>query len=335
MTLVNISPINRCVAVFLVLLGGCAASPPATPVERSGVIHGKEFVIRQAEAGDTWDQLAETYLEDKSKGWLIADFNKANEIVPGQQIVIPLVHPNPVGVYASGYQTVTILCYHRFGPIKSKMVMTPEDFDKQMTYLKKNGYRVISLSNIHSFLKGDSVLPQRAIVITIDDGYRSSYDIAYPILKKHGFPATLFVYSDFIGSTDALSWSEIKEMVNSGLIDIQPHSKTHTSLTKQLPNEDLSGRLERIDEEIRIPTHQIRKMLGLPLHTFAYPFGDTDDFLISKLKSANYKAAVTVHAGGNTAFAYPFKLKRTMIYGNRDMSTFIGNLKVFTPENLK
>ena len=180
------------------------------------------------------------------------------------------------------------------------------------------------------------MLPQRAIVITIDDGYRSSYDIAYPILKKYDFPATLFVYSDFIGSRgDALGWSEMKEMINSGLVDIQPHSKTHSSLIKRLPNEGPYARAERIDEEIRIPTQQIRRILGLPLHTFAYPFGDTDEFLISKLKSANYRAGVTVHSGGNPAFSYPFKLRRTMIYGDRDMNTFISNLKEFVTENLK
>jgi peptidoglycan/xylan/chitin deacetylase (PgdA/CDA1 family) len=329
------SPINRYLAFFLIFLGGCAALPPDALVEGSGVIRGKEYVIHRVEAGDTLARLADLYLKDRSKGWLIADFNNANEIEPGQQIVIPLIHPNPIGVYVSGYQTVMILCYHRFGPNKSRMVITPEDFDRQMTYLKKNGYHVIPLSSVHSFFKGESVLPQRAIVITIDDGYRSSYDIAYPILKKYDFPATLFVYSDFIGSGDALGWSEMKEMINSGLVDIQPHSKTHSSLIKRLPNESPYARAERIDEEIRIPTQQIRRILGLPLHTFAYPFGDTDEFLISKLKSANYRAGVTVHAGGNPAFSYPFKLRRTMIYGDRDMNTFISNLKVFVTENLK
>jgi peptidoglycan/xylan/chitin deacetylase (PgdA/CDA1 family) len=284
---------------------------------------------------DTWASLADTYLRDKNKGWLIADFNKSDEIVSGQQIVIPLVHPNPMGVYSSGYQTVMILCYHRFGPNKSKMVITPENFDAQMAYLKKHGYRVIPLSSIHSFLKGEAALPQRAVVITIDDGYRSSHDIAYPILKKYNFPATMFIYSDFAGSKDALGAIQMKEMIESGLVDIQPHSKTHTSMAKRLANESNEAYRKRVDEEIRIPGLQIRKGLGLPLHTFAYPYGESNEFMISQLKNAGYGAGVTVIAGGNPAFAYPFKLRRTMIYGDRDMDTFIRNLRVFTTENLR
>ena len=328
--------VRYCLAFFfMMLLAGCAATSPSSFADKPSVIYGEQYVIHIAESGDTWVQLAETYLNDRSKDWMIADFNNGNEILPGQQIVIPRIHPNPVGVYSSGYQTITILCYHRFGSNKSKMVMTAEDFDGQMTYLKNNGYHVISLSSIHSFFKGESPLPRRAVAITIDDGYRSSYDIAYPILKKHKFPATLFVYSDFIGSGDALRWNEMKEMVSSGLIDIQPHSKTHVSLAKRLPSENADNYLKRIEEEIRVPAQQIKKILRRPLHTFAYPFGDTSEFLISRLKSANYSAGVTVNPGGNPAFSYPFKLRRTMIYGDRDMITFIGNLKVFTPENLK
>jgi peptidoglycan/xylan/chitin deacetylase (PgdA/CDA1 family) len=319
---------------LLVFLAGCAAvSPPA--VEKPGVVRGDEYVVHTAEPGDTWGGLADIYLKDRSKEWLIADFNKTDEITPGQQVVIPLVHPNPVGVFTSGYQTVMILCYHRFGQSKSRMVISPDDFDAQLEYLKKNGYRVIPLASIHAFLRGEAPLPQRAVVITIDDGYRSSYDFAYPILRKYDFPATLFVYSDFTGSRDALGWNEMRNMVASGLIDIQTHSKTHASMTKRLPNESAESYRSRVEDEIRIPGQQIRRMLGLPLHTFAYPFGDTDEFLISQLKNADYRAGVTVQAGGNPAFAYPFRLRRTMIYGDRDMAAFTRSLKIFTMENLK
>ncbi len=319
----------------VVIFGGCASVPQPVAALKSAIVHGKEYVVHTAEKGDTWTDLADAYLKDKSKDWLVADFNKTGEIIPGQQIIIPLVHPNPIGIYSSGYQTVMILCYHRFGRNKSRMVMTPDDFDNQMAYLQKNGYRVIPLSSIHSFLKGEAALPRKAVVITIDDGYRSSYDWAYPILKKYNFPATLFIYSDFVGSKDALSWNELKEMVKSELVDIQPHSKTHASMSKRLPNESTEAYQKRVAEEIRIPSQQIRKVLGLPLHTFAYPFGDTNDFLVSQLKNADYSAAVTVKAGGNAAFANPFMLRRTMIYGDRDMASFAGSLRNFTAEDLK
>ena len=72
------------------------------------------------------------------------------------------------------------------------------------------------------------------MVITIDDGYRSTYEVAFPVLKRHSFPATVFLYSDFVGAGDALTWAQMKEMTQSGLIDIQPHSKSHANLTLKL-----------------------------------------------------------------------------------------------------
>ena len=59
------------------------------------------------------------------------------------------------------------------------------------------------------------------MVITIDDGYESTYRHAFPILKRHGFPATVFVYTDFLGGGDALTWPQLQEMSASGLIDVQ------------------------------------------------------------------------------------------------------------------
>ena len=319
---------------IVVLLAGCAGTP-SEPRNVLSVLRGEEFIVHRAVPGDTWASLAETYLKDRNREWVIADFNKTAEITPGQEVIVPLVHPNPIGVYRSGYQTVTILCYHRFGPNRAKMGITGEDFDAQMAYLEKHGYRVVPLSSIHAFLKGKEALPQRAVVLTIDDGYRSSYSTAFPILKKYNFPATLFIYSDFVGSGDALGWKELREMTASGLIDVQPHSKTHASMVKRPASEAGEAYRKKIEEEIRAPAQQIRKMLGLPLHTFAYPFGDTNELIISQLKSAGYDAGVTVQAGGNPAFAYPFRLRRTMIYGDRDMGAFIRSLRVFTAENLQ
>ena len=85
-----------------------------------------------------------------------------------------------------------------------------------MEYLARNGYRVIPLAQLARFLDGKEPLPRKSVVITIDDGYRSTYEIAYPILKKYGFPATVFLYSDFVGAADAMTWAQMKEMVALG-----------------------------------------------------------------------------------------------------------------------
>lgn len=321
----------------LLLASGCAQTrlledkaPPQSDVAR-----GKEYVVLTAKQNDTFQSLASQYLGDKSKGWMLADFNKTEKVVAGQQIVIPLVHPNPVGVYSDGYQTVPILTYHRFGSKRERMVVTSEAFTSQMAYLRDNGYRVIPLSSLLPFLKGEAALPQRSVVITLDDGYRSSHEIAYPILKKFGFPATIFIYSDFVGARDAMSWGAMRDMTASGLIDFQPHSKSHPHLAHRQRQESSGAYQARIAEEIKAPGQKIHQQLGQPLYSFAYPYGETNDLIIAELKDNNYQLGVTVHTGGNPAFAYPFRLRRTMIYGDRDLDSFAKTLEVFKQQTLR
>jgi peptidoglycan/xylan/chitin deacetylase (PgdA/CDA1 family) len=335
---------SRLSLLLLLLAGGCAqrgpvAEPPPAlkrpPVAAPGVALGKEYVVVTATPRDTFQSLASQYLGDRNKDWQIADFNKSERAVPGQKIVIPLVHPNPVGVYPDGYQTVPILCYHRFGNKRDRMVVTPEAFAAQMTYLRDNGYRVIPLSSLPAFLNGEAPLPKRSVVITIDDGYQSSHDIAYPILRKFGFPATIFIYSDFMNARDAMDWDEMRQMAASGLIDFQPHSKTHPHMADRQPRESPEAYQARIEEEIRVPGQKIRQQLGLPLYSFAYPYGETNDLVIAELRKGNYQLGTTVRVGGNPAFSYPFRLRRTMIFGDRDMDSFVRALEVFSPVTLR
>src|SRR4029079_8939246 len=147
---------------------------------------------------------------------------------------------------ASGYQTIPILCYHRFGPRATKLNVAPAAFEAQMEYLARNGYTVIPLKRLARFLQGKEPLPAKTVAITIDDGYRSSYEIAYPILKKYGFPATVFLYTDFVGASSAMPCAQMKHMTSSVLVSIQPHSKSHANLAQRLPNETDARYRDRI-----------------------------------------------------------------------------------------
>ena len=112
-------------------------------------------------------------------------------------------------------------------------------FEQQMRLLKEKGYRVISIDQFFDFLEFKSTLPPKSVVITIDDGWRSAYEIAFPILQKYGYPATLFIYTDrIIDTPQTLSWGLLQEMAGYG-IDIQCHTKSHRNLT--LPMQFASG----------------------------------------------------------------------------------------------
>jgi peptidoglycan/xylan/chitin deacetylase (PgdA/CDA1 family) len=318
------------------IVQGCAAPPPRAPepepapAREAGVLgRDQDFAIVVAQSGDDFATLAERYLGDAKKGWWIAEFNGVDRVQAGQDLVVPLRPRNAIGVYPNGFQTIPILCYHRFGPNKSSMTLTAASFEAQMEYLARNGYRVISLAQFARFLEGSEPMPKKTVVITIDDGYRATYQIAYPILKKHGFPATVYLYSDFVGASDAMTWPQMQEMVRSGLIEIQPHSKTHSNLTVKLAGESDAKYAERMRREIEGPVNAIQERLSLPSFSYAYPYGDVNELVADLLARQGVRLGVTVTAGGNGFFAYPYMLRRTMIFGTDDLDAFKSKLATF------
>lgn len=328
--------------LFAAVLSGCASPPtadqPAPPEARpvAGVVaQNSRFVVVVARDDDSLRALAQRYLGDAGKDWLIAEFNGVTRASPGAALAIPLFAVNPVGVYRDGYQTVPILSYHRFGPKAGRMVVTPEAFAAQLAYLAGNDYRVVRLSDLAEFLAGKKPLPRRAVVITIDDGYASTYQYAYPLLKKYNFPVTAFVYSDFVTASIALNWDQMREMVASGLVDIQPHSKTHTNLTARLNDEDERKYVERLDSEILTPLTVLRHQLQVPVNSFAYPYGDANELIVQRLALAGYRLGVTVNRGGNAFFAHPFMLRRNMIFGQDDLDEFKAKLHFYTEIRLQ
>jgi len=320
------------------LLQACGTAPAPLPEASPGqtsatkgqlIARDDDFAIVVAQSGDTLESLAKGYLGDSRYAWRIADFNNITQVRPGQEVIVPLKSRNPVGVNAQGFQTVPILCYHRFGSSRSKLVVTPAAFAAQMEFLARNHYRVIPLSQLQGFLQGREPLPQRAVVITIDDGYRSTYEVAYPILKRYGFPATIFLYSDFVGATDAMTWHQMQEIAHSGSIEIQPHSKTHSNLTLRLPQESEVQYRERMRHEVDTPANAIEDRLTTKVNSFAYPYGDTNDVVVQRLVQRGVGIGVTVTPGGNGFFANPYMLRRTMVFGDDDMTTFASKLAVF------
>lgn len=302
-------------------------APPAQPGKF--LARNNEFVITTVEKGDTLHSLAEKFLGSSDEYWKIFDFNGIAEPIPGDAIVIPLVSQNSIGVYPDGIRTVPILCYHQFGDRKAKMVVSVEKFEEQMAFLRDNGYRVVPMSGLRKFLDGRESLPNKSVIITIDDGYKSIYDKAYPILRKYSIPATIFIYTDFLNAKRGLSWEEMKEMTDSGLIDIQSHSKSHSNMGILKLGESLDDYRRRISEELEYPKSRITENLDLPVHTFAYPYGDANEEVVKMVPESNYLMGVTVQPGGNAFYGDPFLLKRTMVFGDDDLEAFVEKLEVF------
>ncbi len=336
-----------CTLLSIALVGGCAtpkggAPPTVAPPAVAGAPHIEarrfsDFVAVIAERGDTLSSLAGKYLNDPSMDWFIAEFNGIDTLHPGQDLIIPLKPYERGGLTLKGYQTVPVLSYHNFSTDRStnKMIVTQAAFEEQMKLLKDKGYRVITLDQLLDFLDFKSQVPKKSVVITIDDGWRSAYDIALPILKKYGYPATLFVYVDLIvGSKKTLSWDLIQEMAKNG-IDIQGHTKTHRDLTLMDKKETFKQYFEEIEKELSASAGIIKAKVGKDIKYLAYPDGETNHLVIELVKKYGYRGAFTVKRGGNPFFIHDYRINRSMIYGDLDLNQFEKNLIVFSDEALK
>jgi peptidoglycan/xylan/chitin deacetylase (PgdA/CDA1 family) len=331
--------------VLALVVFGCVQAPPletpapapfvapASVADEEGPVLARdaEFAVVVVQPGEDLSRLAERWLGDRSRRAVIAEFNQIDEAKAGQTIAIPLKNRNPFGVRLSGLPALTILCYHRFGPRASTLTVTPAAFEAQMAYLAKNGYTVVPIARLPAYLEGREPMPRKAVVITIDDGYRSTYEFAYPVLRKYQFQATVFLYTDFVGAPDALTWAQMKEMAASGLVDLQPHSKTHSNLTVRQNGEQEARYRERVRREVDAPIDMIRSQLGQPSVVYAFPYGDVNDVVVGELRAKGVKLGVTVTPGGNAFFAPPYMLRRTMVFGGDDLDAFRAKLVTAVP----
>ena len=305
-----------------------AAGPSEVPGAGEVIGRNERMLIFVPGNDDTLESIAARFLGAGSRAWVIADFNGASAAEPGRPLIIPLTELNPTGVRFDHFQTVPILCYHRFGSGGNKMVVAQANFAAQLDWLARNDYRVIRLGQLLGYLEGRQALPRRAVVITIDDGYESVHRIALPLLRRYGFPATLFVYTDFVGAAEGLSWSQLLELQDSGLVDIQAHSKTHRSLIERSAGESELQYRQALETEVRAPRELLERRLPTHVSQFAFPYGDSNELVLDVLSRQKYQLAVTVTPGTNAFFAQPFMLRRTMIFGDYDLEAFKARLQV-------
>jgi peptidoglycan/xylan/chitin deacetylase (PgdA/CDA1 family) len=175
---------------------------------------------------------------------------------------------------------VPVLMYHsiaaRSAPRFRRFVVHPDEFTAQMTYLDAEGYRPIAAADLAASWSNDQPLSLRPVVLTFDDAFTDFYSTALPVLRQHGFRATLYVPTGYIGGTarwlagsgeadrEVLSWQALRDIVMEG-VEVAAHSHTHRQLDR-LPAAD-------IRDEIRRSRCLLEDSLAVPVEGFAYPFG--------------------------------------------------------------
>lgn len=198
-------------------------------------------------------------------------------------LVLVLIIVTVLAVFSKNSKTknanvkIPILLYHDFvttvpdsDPDNFNYINTPQSYEENIKVLIEDGYKFISFQELYDANNGKIELPEKPILVTLDDGYYSNYEYIFPILKKYNVKASIFIVTDKIGKEidgkKYLSWEQCKEMQDSGLVEIFSHSKKHVFYDK------LPVRMIRDDviESYKI----IEENLGRKnLKVFAYPYG--------------------------------------------------------------
>lgn len=181
----------------------------------------------------------------------------------------------PSTVFAQ--RKVPILVYHLIDEFKGQgskeLYVTPENFEKQMMYLRDHGYTLFTFEQWQDKYKVD-----KPIFITFDDGYKNNLNAfaTFQKLKNERFhpKGTIFVLSDFIGPSNRLSETDLKRMTDSGMFSIQSHTATHPDLTK----------INDYDYELKRSKGKIQQITGKPVIALAYPYGNTNKKVVEETK---------------------------------------------------
>ena len=188
-------------------------------------------------------------------------------------ILLPLLLASPhrliarPGLDSVNGPKVIVLNYHKIDNMHISLSVKPEDFERQMKYLTEHNFHSITPQELYAALVDGAELPENPVLITFDDGYMDNYTNAYPILKKYGLKATIFVITGFLDRAQPgyFTWGQAAEMEASGLINIESHTVTHTSLA-DLTEEQVKMVLERSKNDIE-------RRLCKQVDILAYPTG--------------------------------------------------------------
>jgi peptidoglycan/xylan/chitin deacetylase (PgdA/CDA1 family) len=187
-----------------------------------------------------------------------------------------------------------ILMYHYIddNPHHSKVAdlhVVPETLEAQIKYLLNKGYTFVTYNEALDLYKKDGKVPPKTLVLTFDDGYRSLYTAAFPILKKYHVKASAYIISQDIGHEGNVTWDMLKELSKSGLVEIGDHTVNHKNLKK----------LSEADQLFQIGQNKtdLEKGLGITVHTMVYPYGEYNTTTEKIVKDLNFKGAAAVYNG--------------------------------------
>jgi peptidoglycan/xylan/chitin deacetylase (PgdA/CDA1 family) len=211
---------------------------------------------------------------------------------------------------------VPILMYHVIADPPSsaqlpELYVDPQTFDKQMEWLRKQGYVGVSLNQLfNAWFKG-AAIPERPVVVSFDDGYRSQYVYARPELRKLGWPGVLSAIAGRIGKPGAeLSNAMVEQMIKNGW-ELDSHTINHVDVSQA------SG--AQLQSEVAGSRRMLQQRFHQPVNFFCYPSGRYDDQAVQAVRDAGYLGATTTDEG-LASKSERYTLKRIRVDGSDGVS---------------
>lgn len=230
-------------------------------------------------------------------GWRF--WQPGHEKLPAEQAAKPAAQP-AVSAEAERAAGIPVLMYHSVGTEPDNdAVISPELFTAHMEYLQQHGFTPLAAEELEAYLAGTLKLPPRPVVITFDDGYRDTYEVALPVLKRLGLKSILFIPAGEVGRR--LSWQELREMKAAGM-QIASHSFSHRELGALSAGEQA--------EEIVRSKELLDGFLEQDTRFFCYPYGSYNQDTLRLLREHGFKLAVTLEPGWVKSGDNPLKLRR-------------------------
>jgi peptidoglycan/xylan/chitin deacetylase (PgdA/CDA1 family) len=220
--------------------------------------------------------------------------------------------------------------YHAFasGGAPDRFIQPERSFARQMAVLRALRYRVIALDQLIDALQTGGRLPRRAVVLTADDGYEDNLRIVRPILRKRGFPVTIFLVTGRLGKTNdwstgstagrpLMSAEQARETQGEGL-ELGAHTRRHRSL----PDAEAA----EIREEVEGSRADLEALLAKPIRTFAYPYGHVDERTRAVVRDSGFEMALSVDDRRATVAEDPMRVPRIEIRGTDSILRFLRRL---------
>jgi peptidoglycan/xylan/chitin deacetylase (PgdA/CDA1 family) len=182
-----------------------------------------------------------------------------------------------------------ILVYHRFGPVAGPTMVSDAALDQQLDWLRSHAH-VAPLRSVIDALHTGETANHACSAITVDDGHRSVYTDLYPRILRYRLPVTLFIYPSAISKVSyALTWSQLIEMTDSGLVDVQSHTYWHPNFHDERARRSPTAYREFVDMQLSRSRQVLEAHIGRPVDMLAWPFAIHDEELESAAAKAGYR----------------------------------------------